>query len=287
MSGVVGARASRPWRAERHDRPGPRSGGRLRCGTGVGAPGTGPASASRRQRTAPRPTEQALSDDTDDQGRPDEVDQPGAGRPRAGRRDLASAGGMLARVRGPTDHPTMDTTDRPASAIARSSVAGERRATASIESRVIGSSTSWTWSMPSPAKARSVVGELGRLAARPAGIGALRGVALEPARRRRAGGPGRRPSARPRPGRGRPRGTPRRPGRGAARRPSGRLPVSSYQAFHESAWAIVDRGASAARSSRSSAAGRSGAARAAAARSRGPGTSARRSRWRPRGGASG
>ena len=44
--------------------------------------------------------------------------------------------------------------------------------------------------------------------------------------------------------------------------------------------------ASAARSSRSSAAGRPGAGRAAAARSRGPGRSGRRSRSRPRGGAS-
>ena len=75
--------------------------------------------------------------------------------------------------------------------------------------------------------------------------------------------------------------------RGRPRCPPGRFPMSTYQAFHASAWAIV------ARSIRgpiepiiSGGPGRR-ADRAAAARSRGPGTSVHRSRWRPRAEASG
>ena len=106
---------------------------------------------------------------------------------------------------------------------------------------MIGSRTSWTWAIPSRANARSVSARTAGLAVERRRSAALRGVALEPA------GAARQPD--------KDRDGPLDLGRVApdlaarlvhesperAATPAGRFSMSLYQAFHESAWAIVAR----------------------------------------------
>ena len=205
----------------------------------------------------------------------------GVDRPRRGD-GIRMAGWMLAR-----EHARATLTEVPRVTPSAASSTRRTGAKASIEPRVMGSMTSWTCAdalrgvgpqdlAPSSSGVPSSGGGGGPRRSRPG-----------PALCRRAGGPGPRPCARSRPGRGRRRGRPRRRGRAGGGDAIGR--VAGVGEPRVPGVGVGHRDPQHPRPVRADQQRRARrvAARAAAARSRGPGRSARRSRWRRRAAASG
>ena len=251
--------------------------GSLRWATGVGPASATGVGAGRRARTAANRHRRRHEQSDRDRG---------GQRADAGQRRSTIGGshrGRHASTRVP-ERPThpFGWRERGHAGYARSRIASTG-ATSRIDSSVIGSSTSWTWAMPSRAYARSVVGERLGLAGdrrrggpapdRPGAVRRRRGSRTRTATVRstsRRIAPDRAAGV-----------VDERAQRGHARRPRCRCRCTSRSRRRRApSW----RAASAGPSIRSSAAARPVAGRAAAARSRAPGTSARRSRSRRRAG---